>query len=475
MYRLLLALIFILSNFSFGFDHINYYSNGKFSYIESILNIIWQVFGFCTILFSIYYVYCFIYKNKIDITCILLLSAVSLSNTIVQIAFVITCIIGILIHLYNYYTKQTISSSSSIKVIRYRAKTPKISPVNIEEKENESSALMSALNEFHVYGKIVNVHYGPLITVYEFEPEAGTKASRIIALSDDIGRSIKNSSIRIAIITGKNSIGIEVANLNKQIIDFNNLINSNEFKETQYPLPVALGEDIMGDPFIADLSSMPHLLIAGTTGSGKSVGLNGIIMSLIYKKASSQCKLVLIDPKRLEFIQYEKVPHLLYPIAFEHEKIITILKSILDEMNARYQKMSKAGVRNISQYKGNLPYIVVIIDEFADLIHTIGKELEMIIQRLSQMARAAGIHIILSTQRPSVDVITGTIKSNFPARIAYKLASKIDSRIVIGEQGAEQLLGNGDMLYLPPAGRIIRLHAPYVDTEDIKRLIKKIR
>lgn len=456
---IILSIIFILCNFSFGYDHINYYSNSEFSYLESILNVIWQLLGNYSILFSVYFAYLALYNLSFNITVILLLILFTFLNYIIQVLVLIFFLIYIYLLIYKSKAK-----TIQIKEVKIKKKKDFI-------KQDYSSLLLKALNEYHIYGKIIDIHYGPLITLYEFEPEPGTKSSRIISLSDDIGISIK-SYVRIAVIVGNNTIGIEVANKEHDTIQFDTLADSIEFKESQYTLPVILGQDIIGDIFIADIASMPHLLIAGTTGSGKSVGLNSMIVSLLLKKKPCECKFVLIDPKRLEFIQYESIKHLLYPIVYDIDKVIGVLNSIIDEMNRRYTLLAKAKVKNISQYKKQIPYIIVIIDEFADLVSTLGKELNNIVQRLAQMARAAGIHMILSTQRPSVDIVTGAIKANFPSRIAYQLPSKIDSRIILGEQGAEQLLGNGDMLYLPRNGRIIRLHAPYISNSEIKKIIK---
>ena len=316
--------------------------------------------------------------------------------------------------------------------------------------------------DFGVEGKIKKINYGPVVTLNEFEPAAGVKVSKIINLSEDIARNTSSESARISIIPGSNTIGIELPNLTRENVYLSEVIKDAQFKKREIKLPIALGKSISGNPVIGDLSTMPHLLIAGTTGSGKSVCINTIILSLIYRHTPDRCKFILIDPKMLELSTYEGIPNLLCPVITEAKKAASVLGWVVKEMENRYKLMTKVGVRNIdgynSKHKTFMPYIVVIVDEMSDLMLVSGKEIENYIQKLSQMARAAGIHIIMATQRPSVDVITGTIKANFPTRISFQVSSKIDSRTILGEQGAEQLLGKGDMLYMSSANKITRIH-----------------
>ena len=313
----------------------------------------------------------------------------------------------------------------------------------------------------------------------EFEPAAGVKVSKVINLSEDIARNTSSESARISTIPGQNTIGIELPNTYRENVYLSEIISSPNFKNKDVKLPIALGKSISGIPITGDLSSMPHLLIAGTTGSGKSVCINTIILSLLYKHSPDKCKFILIDPKMLELSTYEGIPHLLCPVITEAKKAASVLGWVVKEMESRYKLMTREGVKNIDGYNTkhshSMPYIIVIVDEMSDLMLVAGKEIENYIQKLSQMARAAGIHIIMATQRPSVDVITGTIKANFPTRISFQVTSKIDSRTILGEQGAEQLLGKGDMLYMSSANRIIRIHAPYVSETEIDKINNFIR
>ena len=335
------------------------------------------------------------------------------------------------------------------------------------------------LLDFGVDGKIKRVSNGPVVTLNEFEPAAGVKVSKIINLSDDIARNTSSESARISTIPGSNTIGIEIPNISRENVYLSEILNNSNFQNKEIKLPIALGKNISGEPIISDLSSMPHLLIAGTTGSGKSVCINTIILSLLYRHTPEKCKFILIDPKMLELSTYEGVPHLLCPVITEAKKAASVLGWVVKEMESRYRLMTKEGVRNIDGYnlkhKLPMPYIVVVVDEMSDLMLVAGKEIENYIQKLSQMARAAGIHIIMATQRPSVDVITGTIKANFPTRISFQVTSKIDSRTILGEQGAEQLLGKGDMLYMSSANRIIRIHAPFVSDSEIEKINNFLR
>ncbi len=346
---------------------------------------------------------------------------------------------------------------------------------NLDEKFLEKILL-----DFGVQGKIKKVNYGPVVTLNEFEPAAGVKVSKIINLSEDIARNTSSESARISTIPGSNTVGIEIPNTSRENVYLREIIANSNFKNKEIKLPIALGKSISGVPIIGDLSSMPHLLIAGTTGSGKSVCINTIILSLIYKHTPERCKFILIDPKMLELSTYEGIPHLLCPVVTEAKKAASVLGWVVKEMESRYRLMTKEGVRNIDSYnlkhnKLPMPYIVVIVDEMSDLMLISGKEVESYIQKLSQMARASGIHIIMATQRPSVDVITGTIKANFPTRISFQVSSKIDSRTILGEQGAEQLLGKGDMLYMSSANRIVRIHAPFVSDDEIEKVNNFVR
>ena len=375
-----------------------------------------------------------------------------------------------------------------------------------------SRQLETVLADFGVQGEVLSARPGPVVTLFEFEPAAGVKSSRVIGLAEDIARTMNASAARVAVIAGRNAIGIELPNAKRETVYLRSLLNSSQFAGTQGDLPLALGETIEGDPFAADLTKMPHLLIAGTTGSGKSVGINAMILSLLYKHTPDECRFIMIDPKMLELSVYEGIPHLLHPVVTDPKKAVVALKWVVREMEDRYRRMSKLGVRNITGYNDRvrdalergerlertvhagfdptsgepiyetrelplepMPYIVVVIDEMADLMITAGKEIEAAVQRLAQMARAAGIHVIMATQRPSVDVITGTIKANFPTRISYQVTSKIDSRTILGEQGAEQLLGQGDLLFMAGGGRIRRLHGPFVTDAEVERVVAMLK
>ena len=348
-----------------------------------------------------------------------------------------------------------------------------------DEDYIDSEFLEKILLDFGVSGDIKKVSHGPVVTLNEFEPAAGVKVSKIINLSDDIARNTSSESARIATIPGRSTIGIELPNSSRENVYLSEILSNSDFNKKDIRLPIALGKNISGVPIVGDLASMPHLLIAGTTGSGKSVCINTIILSLLYRHTPDKCKFILIDPKMLELSTYEGIPHLLCPVITEAKKAASVLGWVVKEMENRYRLMTKEGVRNIDGYNAKhtlaMPYIVVVVDEMSDLMLVAGKEIENYIQKLSQMARAAGIHIIMATQRPSVDVITGTIKANFPTRISFQVTSKIDSRTILGEQGAEQLLGKGDMLYMSSANRIVRIHAPFVSETEIEKVNNYLR
>lgn len=386
-----------------------------------------------------------------------------------------------------------------------------VEQLNKDALQQNAKFLGSVLADFGVKGEIVKVRPGPVVTLYELEPAPGTKTARVIGLSGDIARSMSAVSVRIAVVPGRNVIGIELPNMSREMVYMRELVASKDFEKSGCNLPLALGKDIGGTPVTADLARMPHLLIAGTTGSGKSVAMNTMILSLLYQLTPDQCKFIMIDPKMLELSVYEGIPHLLTPVVTDPSKAVVALKWAVREMEDRYRIMSQIGVRNISGYntrikeadkKGEvltrkvqtgfdddgkpimeeqalptdpLPFIVVVVDEMADLMLVAGKDVEAAIQRLAQMARAAGIHLIMATQRPSVDVITGTVKANFPTRISFQVTSKIDSRTILGEQGAEQLLGQGDMLYMAGGGRITRVHGPFVSDEDVEDIVKHLK
>jgi DNA segregation ATPase FtsK/SpoIIIE, S-DNA-T family len=386
--------------------------------------------------------------------------------------------------------------------------------VKVSEDILESNArvLEGVLEDFSVRGDIINVHPGPVVTLYELEPAPGIKSSRVIGLADDIARSMSAVSARVAVVPGRNAIGIELPNQRRETVYLRELIASDDFMQSNHKLAIALGKTIGGDPVIVDLARMPHLLVAGTTGSGKSVAINTMILSLLYRLKPEECRLIMVDPKMLELSVYDNIPHLLTPVVTDPKKAVVALKWAVREMEDRYKKMSKVGVRNIDGYNSRvaeaqkrgetitrtvqtgfdretgeaifeheemdlstLPYIVVIVDEMADLMLVAGKDIEGAIQRLAQMARAAGIHLIMATQRPSVDVITGTIKANFPTRISFQVTSKIDSRTILGEQGAEQLLGQGDMLYMAGGGRISRVHGPFVSDAEVEHVVAHLK
>jgi DNA segregation ATPase FtsK/SpoIIIE, S-DNA-T family len=389
------------------------------------------------------------------------------------------------------------------------SKGPDISDSALEQN---ARMLEGVLEDFGVKGQIIKVRPGPVVTLYELEPAPGIKSSRVISLADDIARSMSAISARVAVVSGRNAIGIELPNSKRETVFLRELLASEAFEKTGQNLALALGKNIGGEPVFADLARMPHLLIAGTTGSGKSVGINTMILSLLYRLPPDRCKLIMIDPKMLELSVYEGIPHLLSPVVTDPRKAVVALKWAVREMEERYRKMSKVGVRNIDGYNARMkqasakgeaisrtvqtgfdpetgepifereemersamPYIVVIIDEMADLMMVAGKDIEGAVQRLAQMARAAGIHVIMATQRPSVDVITGTIKANFPTRVSFQVTSKIDSRTILGEQGAEQLLGQGDMLYMAGGGRISRLHSPFVTDEEVEKIVNHLK
>ena len=382
--------------------------------------------------------------------------------------------------------------------------TPKIDKLALERN---ARLLETVLDDFNVKGEITAVRTGPVVTMYELEPAPGIKASRVIGLADDIARNMSAISARVSSIPGRTVMGIELPNADRQMVSFKELVACEKFANSRGALPIILGKDIAGEPIVADLATMPHLLVAGTTGSGKSVGLNCILLSLLYRLTPAQCRLILVDPKVLELKSYDDIPHLLSPVVTEPAKAVRALKWAVEEMERRYRQMSELSVRNLSgfnekvsaaQAKGKplgrriqigfdpetgeelfeeqqldyqvLPQIVVIVDELADLMVTVGKEVEVLIQRLSQKSRAAGIHLIMATQRPSVDVITGVIKANLPTRISFAVTSRIDSRTILGEQGAEQLLGKGDMLYKPNTDPIKRVHGPFVSDEEVERI-----
>ena len=372
--------------------------------------------------------------------------------------------------------------------------------------------LENVLDDFGIKGDIATALTGPVVTRYDLNPSPGTKTSRVVSLADDIARSMSAISVRVAVVPGQNVIGVELPNLDRETVLLREIFESDKWHETKSNIPVALGKDIAGQPIVRDLSAMPHLLVAGTTGSGKSVAVNGMILSILYKHTPETCRLILVDPKMLELSVYDGIPHLLTPVVTEPPKAVMALKWAVREMEERYKLMSKLGVRNITGYNKRLsqakaggetlshrvqtgfdtetgkpvyedqdisliplPMIVVVIDEVADLMLVAGKDIEAAVQRLAQMARAAGIHVIMATQRPSVDVITGTIKANFPTRISFQVSSKIDSRTILGEQGGEQLLGKGDMLFMEGGGRITRIHGPFVSDEEVESVVNFLK
>ena len=373
-------------------------------------------------------------------------------------------------------------NSFKLPLLSFLEKNPDLkNRKNINEAalNKNSEFLEKTLLDFGVEGKIKSISSGPVVTLNEFEPASGIKVSKIVNLADDIARHTSSVSTRVATIPGKNTVGIEIPNAKREKVFLSEIISDDRFKKKEIKLPIALGKGISGVPIISDLFAMPHLLIAGTTGSGKSVCINTVILSLLYKYTPEKCNLILIDPKMLELSAYEGIPHLLCPVITEAKKATAALGWAVKEMENRYKLMTSVGVKNIdgynSKHKKHMPYIVVVVDEMSDLMLIAGKEIENYIQRLSQMARAAGIHIIMATQRPSVDVITGTIKANFPTRISFQVSSKIDSRTILGEQGAEQLLGKGDMLFMSSANRITRIHGPYVSESEIEKVNSFLR
>jgi DNA segregation ATPase FtsK/SpoIIIE, S-DNA-T family len=400
----------------------------------------------------------------------------------------------------------------SLKLLQQQPRSARRSSVSDEVLQENARELEGVLQDFGVKGEITNVRPGPVVTLYELEPAPGTKSSRVIGLADDIARSMSAIAARVAVVPGRNAIGIELPNDRREMVVLRELLESSDFQDSDARLALALGKTIGGEPIIADLSRMPHLLIAGTTGSGKSVGINTMILSLLYRLSPEQCKFIMIDPKMLELSVYDGIPHLLAPVVTDPKKAVVALKWTVREMEERYKRMSKLGVRDIKGYnsrvlhaeaKGEvltrtvqtgfdrstgraiyeqeemdyeaMPYIVVIVDEMADLMMVAGKDIEAAVQRLAQMARAAGIHLITATQRPSVDVITGTIKANFPTRVSFQVTSKIDSRTILGEQGAEQLLGQGDMLYMAGGGRIMRVHGPFVADDEVEKVVRHLK
>ena len=385
--------------------------------------------------------------------------------------------------------------------------TEDIKPPSKETLDLNAKVLEGVLSDYSINGNIDSVRYGPVVTRYDLQPAPGLRSQRVISLADDIARSMSVEAVRVAMVPGQNVIGIELPNKVRETVILRNILEHQEFQSSNFNLPVCLGKNIAGYPIVVDLAKMPHLLVAGTTGSGKSVGINAMILSLLYKHTPETCRLIMIDPKMLELSVYDGIPHLLTPVVTEPKKAIVALKWAVREMETRYMSMSKLGVRNIDSYnerliearkKGEilskniqvgfdpdtgqpifedqqisltpLPFIVVVIDEVADLMLVAGKDIEAAVQRLAQMARAAGIHVVMATQRPSVDVITGTIKANFPTRISFQVTSKIDSRTILGEQGAEQLLGRGDMLYMAGGGKVTRVHGPFVEDSEVEKV-----
>ncbi len=399
----------------------------------------------------------------------------------------------------------------STSLLRRQVADTGAEPIEAALKEN-ARLLEEVLGDFGIKGEVKAIHPGPVVTLYEYEPARGIKSARIIGLADDIARSMSAIAVRVAVVPGRNAIGIEVPNAQRETVYLREIFDSETFRGSQAMLPIALGKSIAGEAIIADLARMPHLLVAGTTGSGKSVGVNSMILSLLFKLEPSRCRLLLIDPKMLELSVYNRIPHLLAPVVTDPAEAVAALNWAVREMEERYKRMSKLGVRNIEAFNARLmrasahgeriertvqtgfdaktgaavyerepleleplPYIVVVVDEFADLMAVAGKEIEMAVQRLAQMARAAGIHLIMATQRPSVDVITGTIKANFPSRISFKVASKIDSRTILNEPGAEQLLGRGDMLYSNGSDQALRVHGAFVSDDEVETVVEALR
>ncbi len=412
----------------------------------------------------------------------------------------------------RYPSMDTPYEQPPARLLQQKPRSARNAALSDEELQENARLLEGVLADFGVKGEIMNVRPGPVVTLYELEPAPGTKSSRVIGLADDIARSMSAIAARVAVVPGRNAIGIELPNENRETVFLRELLESTDYQETDAKLALTLGKNIGGESVVADLSRMPHLLIAGTTGSGKSVGINTMILSLLYRMSPEQCKFIMIDPKMLELSVYDGIPHLLAPVVTDPKKAVVALKWTVKEMEERYKRMSKLGVRDIKSYnrrvleaeaKGEvltrtvqtgfdretgqavyeqeemdydpMPYIVVIVDEMADLMMVAGKDIEAAVQRLAQMARAAGIHLITATQRPSVDVITGTIKANFPTRISFQVTSKIDSRTILGEQGAEQLLGQGDMLYMAGGGRIMRVHGAFVTDDEVEKVVRHLK
>jgi S-DNA-T family DNA segregation ATPase FtsK/SpoIIIE len=407
-------------------------------------------------------------------------------------------------------TKKAIKPSAvfTLPLVDYLMPGQRVQHTSADILKQQAAQLQTVLNDFGIKGQIVEISPGPVVTLFELDPVAGTKSARVIGLADDIARSMEVLSVRVAIVRGKKVIGIEIPNKKRQIVYLRTLIDDPSYQASTLKVPLILGQTIGGQPVLADLAKMPHLLVAGTTGSGKSVGVNAMILSLLYRFTPDQCRFIMVDPKMLELSIYDGIPHLLSPVVTDPSKAVMALKWVVHEMENRYRLMSQLSVRNIEGYNvraqelkvferkvqtgfdpesgeptfemetielKQFPYIVVIVDELADLMLVAGKEIEATIQRLAQMARAAGIHLIMATQRPSVDVITGTIKANFPTRISFQVTSKIDSRTILGEMGAEQLLGQGDMLYMAGGGQIQRVHGPFVDDGEVEQVVSHLK
>ena len=392
----------------------------------------------------------------------------------------------------------------SLNLLKRVASTDRGAAASEDQLRERSRLLVETLGDFGVKGDIIAVRPGPVVTLFEFEPARGTKSSRVIGLADDIARSMSARAVRIAVVPGVNAIGIELPNASREPVGLRDLLETDLFRKSDAKLPLALGKGIGGEPVVADLARMPHLLVAGTTGAGKSVGVNAMILSLLYQLSPDDCRLIQIDPKMLELSVYNGIPHLLTPVVTDPNKAVAALNWAVGEMEARYKRMSALSVRNIEVYNNRvrhalkrdglqggqgstlpvldgdatmapMPHIVIVVDEFADLMAVAGKEIEFAVQRLAQMARAAGIHLIMATQRPSVDIITGTIKANFPTRISFRVTSRIDSRTILNEQGAEQLLGQGDMLYAGGTGPSVRVHGPFVSDEEVEEIAAYLR
>lgn len=411
-------------------------------------------------------------------------------------------------------TSQINKSGYEFPTLNLLKELPEIEKTELSDEKIEENRrlLLTVLSDFAVEGEIVNVRPGPIVTLYELQPAPGIRTKRVIDLADDIARSMSAISVRVAVVPGKNSIGIELPNDDRDTVFLREILESEKFVSSSQKIPLSFGKDIAGDPIIADLSAMPHLLISGTTGSGKSVAINGMILSILYKFRPDECRLIMIDPKMLELSVYDGIPHLLTPVVTDPKKAVVALKWVLREMEERYRKMSKISVRTMDAYNKKaeqylkegrtfkrrvhtgydpengeamyeeeqitperLPFIVVVIDEMADLMLVARNDIEHLIQRLAQMARAAGIHVVLATQRPSVDIVTGIIKANLPTRISFRVASKIDSRTILNEMGAEQLLGKGDMLFLSEGGRVTRVHGPFVSDSEVEKVVTHIR